>query len=114
MRELIQSPYEILELPLNAPAEQVKKQYKLLIRKFPPEQKPTEFNQIRQAYDMLVTEFFRKKDIFPLYQSAIVQQAALGKAIRKPVIQDLLKVFETPFNTHFEIEKILDTIHYNR
>jgi DnaJ-class molecular chaperone len=112
MRTLIQSPYEVLELPLNAPAEQVKKQYKLLIRKFPPEQKPEEFNRIRQAYDMLVTELFRKKSVFPLYQSAILQQEAFEVPVRKPIQQDLLNVFETPFNTHFEIEKILDTISY--
>jgi DnaJ-class molecular chaperone len=112
MSILIQSPYEVLELPLNAPAEQVKKQYKLLIRKFPPEQKPEEFNRIRQAYDMLVTDLFRKKAIFPLYQSAIVQQEAFVMPVPQPVQQDLFKVFETPFNTHFEIEKILDTISY--
>lgn len=115
MQKIVQSPYEILGLPIDAKPDLVKKQYKLLIRKFPPEQKPVEFNEIRTAYDKITTELFSEnpKTIFPLYQyvlKAQKEQATSSKDRAIAASQDLLKGFETPFNTHFELEKFLDTI----
>jgi preprotein translocase subunit Sec63 len=115
MQKIVQSPYEILGLPIDAKPDLVKKQYKLLIRKFPPEQKPVEFNEIRTAYDRITTELFSEnpKTVFPLYQHVLKAQneQAISSDVRAiAASQDLLKGFETPFNTHFELEKILDTI----
>lgn len=49
-------PYELLGVPRDVGARDLKRAYTALIRQFKPEQKPDEFRQIRQAYDM-VTQF---------------------------------------------------------
>jgi curved DNA-binding protein CbpA len=53
-----ENPYEILELPLDASAEDVKKQYKTFIRQYSPERDPEMFNTIRTAYDAINSELF--------------------------------------------------------
>ncbi len=111
MREITQSPYEVLELPVNASTDVVKKQYKSLIRRFPPEQNPEEFTKIRTAYDQIKSELFSKKSLFPLYKTALNQVSQ--KSNTTPSVsphEKLLVVFETPFNTPFELEKLLDSI----
>jgi curved DNA-binding protein CbpA len=107
--EIINSPYEVLDLPVNASLDVVKKQYKTLIRLFPPEQNPDEFNKIRMAYDQINTELFNKRVAFPRYKKAI----GYAKEKATPSVSgiDLITtLFETPFNTHFELEKLLEDI----
>lgn len=103
----VQSPYEILDLPVNAPLDVVKRQYKLMIRKYPPEQNPDEFSQIRKAYDEINTGLFSAKGKFPLYKKALNSQKDTPSVSSLDMI---LQVFETPFNTHFELEKLLEDI----
>ena len=110
MKEIIQSPYEILNLPVNATSEVVKKQYKSLIRQYPPEQNPEEFNKIRTAYDHIKSELFSKRDTFPLYKKISDIHSAITDTPSVSQHDKLLMFFETPFNTSFELEKLLDGI----
>ncbi len=103
----VQSPYEILDLPVNAPLDVVKRQYKLMIRKYPPEQDPDAFNNIRRAYDQINSELFAPKQAFPRYKKAMENQIETPSVNNLNIIQ---QVFETPFNTHFELEKLLEDI----
>lgn len=45
--------YEVLELEVDASIDEVKKAYKTLLRKHPPEKDPDEFKKIRNAYEVL-------------------------------------------------------------
>ena len=45
--------YQILELPNGASAEEVKKAYFRLIRKYSPEKEPEKFQELRKAYEAL-------------------------------------------------------------
>ncbi len=110
MKNTLQSPYEILDLPVNASLEVVKRQYKALIRQFPPEQNPEEFNKIRTAYDHIKSELFDKKSIFPLYKKVLNQQSDNSDMPLVSQHEKLITFFETPFNTAFELEKLLEGI----
>jgi DnaJ-class molecular chaperone len=110
MRETIQSPYEVLDLPVNAATDVVKRQYKSMIRRFPPEQNPDEFNKIRTAYDQIKSELFANKSQFPLYKKVLNHQLSKNDTPSVSQHEKLLVVFETPFNTPFELEKLLDSI----
>lgn len=110
MKNTLQSPYETLNLPVNASLEVVKRQYKALIRQFPPEQNPEEFNKIRTAYDHIKSDLFDKKSIFPLYKKVLNQQSANTGEPLVSQHEKLITFFETPFNTSFELEKLLDGI----
>jgi hypothetical protein len=46
-------PYELLGVPRNVAARDLKRAYTQLIRQFKPEQKPDEFRRIRHAYDTI-------------------------------------------------------------
>jgi curved DNA-binding protein CbpA len=110
MRETIQSPYEVLDLPVNAATDVVKRQYKSMIRRFQPEHHPEEFNKIRTAYEQVKSELFAKKSQFPLYKKVLNNQSPKSDTPSVSQHEKLLVVFETPFNTPFELEKILDSI----
>lgn len=104
-----QSPYERLDLPVNAPLNVVKRQYKSLIRQFSPEHFPDEFNEIRLAYDKINSQLFDVQRIFPRYKKALGKenQTSTPSVLSLDIIQ---QVFETPFNTYFELEHLLADI----
>jgi hypothetical protein len=104
-----QPPYELLNLPLDASQATIKKQYKLLIRQFPPEKYPDEFNNIRAAYEALTTNFFDKPKLFFPYKRAIESQATQYDPSVN-VLQILTTAFETPFDTSLELEKLLENL----
>lgn len=104
------NPYEILELPLEASVEDIKKQYKTLVRQYTPERDPDMFNTIRTAYDAINTELFIENKKYQRYCKPLElceKQDNAAKEDRRPL---LTSVFETPFNTAFELEKLLDNI----
>ena len=105
-----QSPYERLDLPVNAPLSVVKRQYKKLIRQFSPEQFPDEFNDIRLAYDKINTQLFNSKAIFPHYKKALGGETQTEEAPSVFSLEIVREVFETPFNTQFELEQLLADI----
>ena len=62
-----EDPYARLEIERTADDEAVRKAYFQQVRRFPPEQAPQEFQQIRRAYEQLRTPERRKMtDLFLL------------------------------------------------
>lgn len=53
--------YLRLDLDVNATKEDVKSNFFKAVRKFPPEQKPQQFKNIREAYDTLINDQSRKE-----------------------------------------------------
>jgi preprotein translocase subunit SecA len=53
--------YNILNVPKDADKSTIKKAYFMLVRKFPPDRYPTEFMDIREAYEVLIDENARKQ-----------------------------------------------------
>jgi curved DNA-binding protein CbpA len=104
-----ENPYEILALPLEASIEDIKKQYKTLVRQYSPERDPDMFNSIRTAYDAINSELFAEDKKLKRYHKPL----ELCGQKKEAVIDNrslLTTVFETPFNTAFELEKLLDAI----
>ena len=52
--------YEILEISPNATIQEIKKAYKKLLRKYPPEKEAEKYKEIREAYDTLKDSERRK------------------------------------------------------
>jgi len=46
-------PFEILEIPDTAGAEEIRAAYLRKVKQYPPERSPEEFEKIRDAYDAL-------------------------------------------------------------
>ena len=106
----VENPYEILELPLEASLEDVKKQYKTFVRQYSPERDPEMFNTIRTAYDAVNSELFDKDKKLTRYHKPLDLCGTDKNAVKSDNRPLLTTVFETPFNTAFELEKLLDAI----
>lgn len=50
------NPFLVLDLPTTASDQEVRAAYQQLLRRFPPEHRPTEFQLIQEAYQVLRTE----------------------------------------------------------
>ncbi|MEO0017938.1 MAG: hypothetical protein RLZZ522_1221 [Verrucomicrobiota bacterium] len=50
------NPFLVLAVPTTASDAEVRAAYQQLLRRFPPEQRPTQFQQIQEAYQTLRTE----------------------------------------------------------
>lgn len=107
---LKENPYEILALPLEASIEDIKKQYKTLVRQYSPERDPDMFNTIRTAYDAINSELFMDHKKFIRYHKPLELCGQKKNAPKQDNRSLLTSVFETPFNTAFELEKLLDAI----
>jgi curved DNA-binding protein CbpA len=46
-------PYQALGIERTAPEEEIKRAYFRLVRQFPPEREPEQFQRIRAAYELL-------------------------------------------------------------
>ena len=64
-----EDPYARLEIERTADDEVVRKAYFQQVRRFPPEQAPQEFQQIRRAYEQLRTPARRRMTDLFLLQS---------------------------------------------
>ena len=49
------NPFLVLDLPVDASDADVRAAYQRLLRKYPPEQRPEQFQQIQEAYGQLRT-----------------------------------------------------------
>src|SRR5262245_57570904 len=52
--------YTTLEVPPTASPEEIRRAYYQMVRKYPPEQEPERFEQIRRAYETLADEKARR------------------------------------------------------
>lgn len=50
------NPFLVLDVPTTASDAEVRAAYQRLLRRFPPEHRPTQFQQIQEAYQALRTE----------------------------------------------------------
>ena len=49
------NPFLVLDLPANTTDEEVRAAYQKLLRRFPPEHRPAQFQVIQEAYQLLRT-----------------------------------------------------------
>lgn len=52
----MKTPYEVLDIADNADDGRVRKAYLAMVRRYPPERFPAEFQRIHQAYELIKTE----------------------------------------------------------
>ena len=102
------SPYEILEVPIDANFATIKKQYKRLIRKFTPEHHPKQFMKIRAAYERISHSNFEPLTSFPIYKTPWNIISKSSDQIEPSIYKEALsEIFESPYNTNFELKKLL-------
>lgn len=66
--EALLNPYQVLGLPRQASAEDIKKAYFAKVREYPPEREQEMFKKVRAAYDSLRTPEARAStDLFLLH-----------------------------------------------
>lgn len=110
-----QSAYEILHIEPGANAKSIRRAYKELIRVYGPEQNPEKFSEIREAFEHLSrTENFRPDSNFPYYHNILTdieKDPSMATAEKEfdpvEVYQLLTNIFETPYNTAYEIKSLL-------
>ena len=111
MEKIKQSSYEILNIPFNASAREIKSSYKKMIRQYTPEHDPENFMKIREAYEYFTEEKpFELKQVFPVYKKpflVINKKNNTQKGTSIVPIETLSTVFETPFNLEKDIKAAL-------
>jgi DnaJ-class molecular chaperone len=99
-----QSAYEILNLEGDFTVKDIKKSYRKMILKYPPEHYPKEFAIVRDAYDKLTNEHYFEKSVetgkLPLYALDI-------KIENSKKISDISKYLNEIFEIPFDLEKVL-------
>lgn len=65
----MKTPFEILGIAEESDDEMVKKGYLTMVKRFPPERFPKEFQRIRKAYDTVKTEKDRLR--FSLFDTTL-------------------------------------------
>ncbi len=102
------SPYEVLKLPANVSPKEVKKQYRRLVRQYTPEHAPDKFMAIREAFDFLNDPSTGMIQEFPIYKKPLLEMEKESKEPEvKPSLDWLNQIFETPFHTEYELEKLI-------
>ncbi len=77
----MKTPFEILNIPRESGDDAVKKGYLAMVKRFPPERFPDEFQRICTAYEAVKTEKDRVK--FALFDAAVPDVDALIRDIRE-------------------------------
>lgn len=108
MENITISPYEVLGLSTTASVKDIKRQYKRLIRVHTPESSPQQFMKIRAAYDALQSADDSLHDL-PLYQQPMafldkIKEQSQNESVDYSI---LTKVFESPFNTNYELQQLI-------
>jgi len=67
----MKTPFELLEIAEDSDDAAVKKSYLMMVKRFPPERFPAEFQRIREAYETIRTEKDRLK--FSLFDTTCPQ-----------------------------------------
>jgi curved DNA-binding protein CbpA len=90
-------PFAILEAPLDAGDEAIRKRYLELTVQFPPEQHPEKFAAVRAAYEKIAT--LEKRAKYLLYDrgtedtlESIIEDAECKMPRPRPSLQQLLNI----------------------
>ncbi len=95
----MKTPFEILNISENSNDESVKKAYLTMVKQFPPERCPQEFQQIRGAYENIKTQ--KKRLLYSLFDSHCpsaedlirdISSSARGRRPGSKTLQKLLTV----------------------
>ena len=102
-----QSAYEILGVEKEN-TDNLKARYIELIRKHTPEHEPEKFMEIREAFEQL-TKGHNNKSTYFLYKKPLALFQNAKNAKKKKTDNNILKeIFETPFGTKLELEKLIN------
>ncbi|MEM8527126.1 MAG: DnaJ domain-containing protein [Bacteroidota bacterium] len=104
-----QSAYETLGITIDATEREIKRQYKRMVRQYTPEQQPEKFLEIQEAYESLTRVVSEVPKQFPLY---LGREEAIEKKeseVKKSHKEHLSAVYETPYNTFFELKQLMET-----
>ncbi|HHD64581.1 MAG TPA: hypothetical protein ENK96_09525 [Desulfobulbaceae bacterium] len=91
----MKTPFEILNIPGDSGDDAVKKGYLAMVKQFPPERFPDEFQRICSAYEMVKTEKNRLK--YALFDAGVPDVDELIRDIKddaqgdRPDLQTLQK-----------------------
>ena len=99
------SAYEVLGVEKEN-LDDIKTKYLELLRKHTPEHDPEKFMEIREAFELL-TKSEGNENIYFLYKKPLsfFENIETPKnKLDKTIIQE---IFETPFGTNLELEKLL-------
>ena len=104
---------EVLNIQPGDTEKDIKRKYKMLIRKYTPEHDPEKFMEIRDAYDSLANfNLSRKPSQTPIYKEPYLFIMNEEKKIQidpKEKTNLLGKYFESPFDINREIKELIST-----
>ena len=110
-----QSAYEILNISPQSNYKTIRRAYKLLLREFPPEKNPKKFSKIREAFEHLTHEKTnRSLDELPRYIDFVKKMKGNQEEEKEDVapteesLKILSQVFETPYNTLFDLTTLFE------
>lgn len=81
----MKTPYEILEVAESADDARIKKAYLAMVRRFPPERFPEDFQRIYRAYELTKTEEDRLS--YRLFHCALPEPADIAAVILRQVAE---------------------------
>ncbi|MFB5760364.1 J domain-containing protein [Paenibacillus medicaginis] len=112
----VENYYKILGVRANAKAESIKKSYIQLVKQFPPEQHPEQFQQIRRAYETVGNPVKRKEyDFQRKYGGSVtklldeayewLERESLGKA--ETLFKKALELVPGTVSAHLGLAQIM-------
>ncbi len=108
----MKTPFEILDVPVEADDEEIKSAYLQAVKRWPPEKYPEQFQRVRRAYEKIATH--RDRHAFMLFDISLPEPADLlesmmelrGDGSRPPVegrLRDIVKQSAMAAARDFEI-----------
>ncbi len=95
----MKTPYEILSIPRDSDDEIVKKGYLVMVKRYPPERFPKEFQRIRAAYESVKTQKARMS--FFLFDTTLpdvdelIEDVRAGADKGRPDLQTMRRLLAT-------------------
>lgn len=96
----MKTPFEILDIPEDSDDKAVKKAYLQMVKRYPPERFPADFQRIRASYECIKTQKDRLR--FSLFDTTLpgVEELILdirtSRKGKRPDIETLRKLLATP------------------
>jgi curved DNA-binding protein CbpA len=91
----MKNPFQVLAVPETADDEEIKKAYLRMVRQYPPDRAPKEFQRIRQAFETIETRRDRLRyQLFhsePPDLSVLLQARLRSGSLQRPTLELLQK-----------------------